>query len=299
MSQPLAVTALLLNATAWGLAWWPLRLLAEAGLHSLWATALVYLTATAGITFAFRRSLRSGLRDARGLWWLMIAAGLTNASFNWAVTLTEVARVALLFYLMPIWAALLARWLLKEPLTWSVGARIAVALTGAAVVFMDPHRTAGAGSWMADALAVIAGVTFAANTVLLRRFAGQSSGAVALAMFGGGALLPILVGLTLTLAGYAVPVPAAPGPWIGIVLATALAFVFGNLALQYGAARLPANTAALIMLTEVAVAAVSSALFAGEALTTRALVGGALIVVAAASSMLTPAREPPKDRAVV
>jgi drug/metabolite transporter (DMT)-like permease len=288
VNKPFAVTALLLNATTWGLAWWPIRLLTEAGLHSLWATALIYVTATAGIALAFRKTLRAGLRNARGLWWLVLASGLTNASFNWAVTLTDVARVALLFYLMPVWAALLARWLLNESLTWMVAVRICVALAGAAFVFLDPQRPPGASSWMADALAVTAGMTFAVNTVMLRKIAGQSRGAIALAMFGGGALLPIVVALLMTLAGHSLPIPAVAGPWIGLVLVTALAYVMGNLALQYGAARLPANTTSLIMLTEVGVAAFSGALIANEALSTRVLIGGVLIIVAAASSLLMP-----------
>jgi drug/metabolite transporter (DMT)-like permease len=290
MKRPLAVGALVLNATTWGLAWWPIRLLTEAGLHSLWATALIYSTATVGIALTFRKSLAAGLRNSRGLWWLVLASGLTNASFNWAVTLTDVARVALLFYLLPVWAALLARWLLKESLTAVVVARILVALAGAAFVFMDPHRSTGAGSWMADALAIAAGMTFAVNTVMLRKIAGQSRAAIALAMFGGGALLPIVMGLLLSAAGHPLPVPTGAGPWIGLVLATALAYVIGNLALQYGAARLPANTTSLIMLTEVAVAAVSGAVIAGESLSLRIAVGGLLIVAAAASSLLGPSR---------
>jgi drug/metabolite transporter (DMT)-like permease len=289
LSKPLAVGALLLNATTWGLAWWPIRQLTLAGLHPLWATALIFATATLGIALVFRGKLASGWRNSRGLWWLMLASGLTNASFNWAVTLTDVARVALLFYLMPVWAALLARWLLKEPLSWLVVARICAALGGAAFVFLDPNRPPGAGSWMADALAVAAGMTFAVNTVMLRKIAGQSRAATALAMFGGGALLPLAVALLLAVTGHALPPLPAPAPvWLALVLATALAFLAGNLALQYGAARLPANTAALIMLTEVFVAAVSGAVLAGEALSGRVLLGGVLIIAAAASSLLTP-----------
>lgn len=287
-SRPLAVGALMLNATTWGLAWWPIRLLTEAGLHSLWASGLIYLIATLGVAVTFRHQLLVGLRTSRGLWWLFLAAGMTNANFNWAVTLTDVARVALLFYLMPVWAALLARWLLKEPLTLMVAARIGVALAGAAFVFMDPHRSTGTGSWMADALAVAAGMTFAVNTVMLRKVAGQSRAGIALAMFGGGATLPILIGVMLSAAGYPMPMPAAAGPWIWLVLATALAYMLGNLALQYGAARLPANTTSLIMLTEVAVAAASGAIIAGESLSSRAAIGGFLIIAAAASSLLPP-----------
>lgn len=284
-----AVAALVFNATTWGLAWWPIRMLGEAGLHPLWATSLIYATATAGIALTFRRTLRAGLRNARGLGWLVLASGLTNASFNWAVTLADVARVALLFYLLPVWAALLARWLLKEPLTAAVVTRIGVALAGAAFVFAEPHRLAGPGSWLADLLAVVAGIAFAVNTVTLRRVAGQSRSAIALSMFGGAAVLPAVVAALLSATGTALPVPAGAGPWVWLVLATALAYMLGNLALQYGAARLPANTTALIMLTEVAVAALSGALIAGEDLSWRVLVGGALIVIAAASSLATPA----------
>ena len=51
------------------------------------------------------------------LWVLVLAAGTTNATFNWGVTIGDVVRVVLLFYLMPLWAVLLARLLLGEPLT--------------------------------------------------------------------------------------------------------------------------------------------------------------------------------------
>ena len=290
MSTALAVLALVLNATTWGLAWWPIRLLTEAGLHPLWATAMIYVTATAGLAVVMRRTLAGSLRSSRGLGWLVLASGLTNASFNWAVTLTDVARVALLFYLMPVWAALLARWLLKEQLTWLVVARIAMALAGAGFVFLDPLRAPGAGSWMADALAVVAGMAFAANTVLLRVFAGQSRTAIAVSMFSGAAMTPLAVGALLSVAGHPLPFPAGPGAWLLLVALTAAAYLFGNLALQYGAARLPANTTALIMLTEVGVAALSGALIAGEEVSTRVMVGGALIVVAAATSLVRPRR---------
>jgi drug/metabolite transporter (DMT)-like permease len=288
MSIALAVLALVFNAATWGLAWLPIRMLTEAGLHPLWATSMIYLTATGGLALMMRRRLGAGLRQSRGLWWLAAASGLTNASFNWAVTLTDVARVALLFYLMPVWAALLARWLLKERLTRLVIVRIVVALAGAGFVFFDPAPRPGAASFLADALAVTAGMAFAANTVLLRKVAGQSRAAIAVAMFSGAALTPLLVGLLLTGIGTTLAIPAAPGIWLVLVALTAAAYLLGNLALQYGAARLPANTTALIMLTEVVVAAASGALLAGEALSSRVLVGGLLIIAAAASSVLVP-----------
>src|SRR5690606_5464280 len=147
----------------------------------------------------------------------------------------------------------------------------------------------GTGSWLADALAVTAGAAFAVNTVTLRRVAGQSRSAIAFSMFVGAAVLPAGVALLLGAAGTTVPVPLAVGPWGFVVLGTGVAYVLGMLVLQYGAARLPANTTSLIMLTEVAVAAISGALIAGEVLSWRVIVGGTLIVIAAASSLVTPA----------
>ena len=253
MSSALAVLALVLNATTWGLAWWPIRLLTEAGLHPLWATAMIYVAATAGLVLVIRSRLAAGLRQSRGLWWLVLASGLTNASFNWAVTLTDVARVALLFYLMPVWAALLARWLLKEPLTWLVVVRICRRAGGRGVRVPGSARASRAhGSWMADALAVTAGMTFAVNTVMLRKVAGQSRAAIALAMFsGGGADADCWSACCCPSPVTRCRFRLRPGLWIGLVALTAAAYMLGNLALQYGAARLPANTTSLIMLTEV------------------------------------------------
>ncbi|MGE0800217.1 MAG: DMT family transporter [Lautropia sp.] len=291
----LAVTALLLNATIWGFAWWPIRSLAAAGLHTLWATALIFAIGTAGVLLLLRPSLGPGGLGDRRLWWFVLGSGVANGSFNWALTLADVARVALLFYLMPVWAALLARWLLGERLTGTVVGRIALALTGAAIVLVEPGREAARTSFGADLLAVLSGAAFAANTVLLRRFTGLTRGAISLAMFGGSAVMPALVALLLTAAGSAPPLPAAAGPWLLVALATAAAFLLGNLSLQYGAARLPANTTALIMLAELAVAALSAAWLAGEVLTGRVLLGGALIVAAVVWSLQRP-RHPPAGR---
>ncbi|MBX3638780.1 MAG: EamA family transporter, partial [Rubrivivax sp.] len=52
----------------------------------------------------------------------------------------------------------------------------------------------------------------------------------------------------------------------------------GNLALQYGAARLPANVTAVVMVSEVLFASVSAVLLGAGQLTPALALGGALIV---------------------
>ncbi|HEY6352945.1 MAG TPA: DMT family transporter [Burkholderiaceae bacterium] len=183
-----AVSALLFNAFTWGVSWWPLRQLQALGVHPLWATALTYGVVVAALVL-WRPSKGGELLRTRSLWVLMLASGFTNATFNWAVTIGDVVRVVLLFYLMPVWTVLLARWLLHEPLHGGAVLRALLAVAGALVVLWPPG-----GGWPlprapTDWLGLAGGLSFALNNVMLRREANRAAAARALAMFTGGALI--------------------------------------------------------------------------------------------------------------
>ncbi len=283
----LPALALTLNAFTWGVSWWPFRQLQDLGLHPLWATALIYLLAVVAIT-AWRPSAWRDLWRTRTLWLLVLAAGTTNATFNWAVTIGDVVRVVLLFYLMPLWAVLLARWLLHEPLTLPAGVRVAMALSGAAVVLWPAEGGLPVPSNLAEWLAVLGGFSFALNNVMLRREAHQPEAARALAMFLGGAAVSAVLALALSASG-GVPLPPPPAwGWVLGALLMGVAFLAGNIALQYGAARLPANVTAVVLISEVLFASVSAVLLGAGSVTWTLAVGGALIVGATLRSALGP-----------
>jgi drug/metabolite transporter (DMT)-like permease len=274
----LAALALTFNAFTWGVSWWPFRWLQERGLHALWATVLVYAVAVLLISLWQPRAW-SQLWRTPSLWWLVLAAGTTNAAFNTAVTIGDVVRVVLLFYLMPLWAVLLARVLLGERLTALAALRVGLALAGAAIVLWPAD---GSGWPMptstAEALALLGGFAFALNNVMLRREAHRPEGARALAMFAGGTLVSLVAALWLAGAG-AVAWPPAPAPgWVAGVLALAGVFLLGNLALQYGTARLPANATAVIMVSEVLFASASAVALGAGTMSWALGLGGSLIV---------------------
>jgi drug/metabolite transporter (DMT)-like permease len=272
-----AVAALLSNAGIWGLSWWPFRQLESQGLHPLWATALIYALAVAALS-VWRGSAWGELLRTPSLWWLVVASGTTNAAFNWGITAGDVVRVVLLFYLMPLWAALLARALLGEALTRGTLLRVLLALLGAVIVLWPPGGGLPLPGSLAEALGVLGGFSFALNNVLLRREAKQPAAARALAMFTGGAAVAAVVASALALGGQvAWPPPPAPGWVLGAGLLGA-AFLLSNAALQYGAARLPASVTAVVMVTEVVFAAGSAVLLGAGQLTPALLCGGALIV---------------------
>jgi drug/metabolite transporter (DMT)-like permease len=255
------------------------------GVHSLWATALVYLLVSIAIV-AWRPHAPLQALRTRSLWPLFLASGLSNACFNWAVTIGDVIRVVLLFYLMPVWAALLARAVLGEPLRGAAIARIALALAGAGVVLAPPDASWPVPQGLADWLAIAGGAGFALTNVMLRREAAQPEAARAFAMFAGGMAVAGALALELAASGTGgLPPPPAAG-WLAGILVLALMFGVGNLALQYGAARLSANTTSLVLLTEVVFAALSAVVIGGEAMPLRTLVGGAMIVSAAALAVL-------------
>ncbi len=279
--------ALVLNALVWGTSWWPFRQLHEqAGLHPLWTTTGVYLMAVLAIGGSRPAAWRE-LARTPALWLIVLASGTTNATFNWGVTVGDVVRVVLLFYLMPLWAVLLARLVLHEPLTRAALARVAMALAGAAIVLWPEGGASPQPLRLTDALGLAGGFSFALNNVMLRQQAHRPEAARALAMFLGGAL--VAGALALALGPARVPPPAMLTPaWLLFALVLGALFLLSNLSLQYGAARLPANATAVIMLTEVVFASASALALGAGTLSPALALGGALIVGAAALAAWRP-----------
>ncbi len=298
----LAVLALALNALVWGLSWWPLRQLDADGLHPLWATAAVFLLATLVLT-VIRPSGWLQFKTHPQLGWLMLASGLTNVGFNWAVTTGDVVRVVLLFYLMPTWSLLLAWWLLNERPTRGAVARLALALFGVLLVLKTPESAWPVPQDLADVLALFAGFCFALTNIWLLRLQHTSESARMVAMFGGGALMAIACAMLATVTGV-IPtlanMPTEPSivsaavTWLGdasvvplvttwapYVLGLSTAFLVSNFTLQYGAARLSAHATAMVMMSEVVFASVSSVALGVSTLTWRIALGGGMIVFAA------------------
>jgi drug/metabolite transporter (DMT)-like permease len=298
-----AALALAFNALVWGLSWWPFRQLQDAGWHPLVSTAIIYGGCALAV-IAWRPSTLRELARTPALAVLMLASGLTNAAFNWAVTVGDVVRVVLLFYLMPIWAVLLARGLLGEPITPQALMRVALAVAGAAIVLqagstpslpaspaslaLAPHASQASvvPPGLVDALAVAGGFAFALNNVMLRRLAWCSAPSRTLAMFVGGAVVASAVA-TLVRGWPSLPVSTSPAELapsatsLGLIGLLAAAFLLANVALQYGASRLTAQATAVIMLLEVVFAGVSALLLGASTADVRLWLGGALILGAA------------------
>ena len=275
------VMGLLLNAFVWGLSWWPLREMQALGLHPLWSSGLIFGLALVVLSF-WKPTAWQQLLNTPALWTLMIAAGLTNVGFNWAVATGDVVRVVLLFYVMPAWSIPIAWWVLGERPTRGALWRLALALVGVALVLKTPETPWPWPESASDYLALMGGASFAWTNALLRRHHDTPSGARMIAMFAGGTALSL--GLAVVWVGLGHTTLPPDLSWWPYALGLGLTFLASNLALQYGAARLSAHTTALVMLSEVVFAALSSVALGVSELSARTLMGGGLIVLAAALS---------------
>ena len=285
----LAAGALVINSFVWGVSWWPLRELQAVGMHPLWTTSVVYFVVFVGLLAFYRGSLKGFIAHPQ-LWLLAFASGMTNVGFNWAVTVGDVVRVVLLFYLMPAWSVLVAWALLGEKPTVASLLRLGLAMAGVLIVLKAPDAVWPVPQGLPDWLAIMGGFSFALTNAMLSKLSHAPTGSRMLAMFAGGAAMAAGAAL-IGMAQHVVPAPSLQGMTPLLIIGLSLAFLISNAALQYGAARLAATTTALVMLTEILFASGSAALLGAAAFSPRTWLGGGLIVLAALMAALSPSTD--------
>ncbi len=273
-SLPILVSALL-----WGTVWIPLRALRADGPDAPVLTAVGFLLPLLVLApLAVRRWPQ--LRSAGAA---LPAAGfglaLSIALYSEGLVRGSVARVVLLFYLMPVWTTLFARVHLEQPITQRRLVAIGIGLAGLGVIY-GPGLTASAASVVADGMGLFAGIIWAATMVFFLPRAGQTSLDRVLAQFAFLGPVYLLVsafpGASASAAASADPLGlSAALPWL---LAFSLVWMLPVVWLTiYGASRLEPGRAAVLFMLEIAVALGSAALVAGEPFGGREALGALLI----------------------
>ena len=213
-----------------------------------------------GVARAFRVTGIAGLGFA-------VALAVASGAFIVALNHTSVANVLFILAIAPVLAALLARFLLGEPITPRTAVALAVALAGVVLMIGAP----GGGDLLGDAMALLASLGFAVGIVISRYRRDVS---MAPATF---------VAQLLLLAAF---LPFADLGTVGgddlvtLVLLGAGQIGVGLAFLTLGARLIPAAQVALISLLEVVLGPLWVWIAIGEAPTGATLIGGAVIVAA-------------------
>lgn len=269
------VLSLLFAATFWGIVWYPLRRLEEAGLTGPWQMVVSYSAAFATLALLSWPGLR-GMSAHKGKLLLMaLAAGWTNLGFVLAMLEGTVARVLILFYLSPLWTVLLGHFFLREPLTRLTVITLCMGLAGALLMLWEPGVSFAAIGWR-DLMAVTAGFAFAVTNVLTRALAELGTRQKTLVSWAGVVLLSLAVVLF-----QGQPLPQVSWQaWAGSIGLGMLGFLSATLAVIYGVSRMPVQRSAVILLVEILVGALSAWWLAGESLSLREWLGGGMIMLA-------------------
>jgi drug/metabolite transporter (DMT)-like permease len=263
------------GATVWGLIWYPYRLIEAAGISGALATALTYAVALVLGLLLFPGKLR-GVRVDGWLVAIALSAAGCNLGYVLGTLHGEVMRVLLLFYLAPLWTVLLARLLLGERLTRAGAVLVGLSLAGAAIMLWRPELGAPWPTKAAEWIGLAAGFLFALSNVLIRRAHHYSIELKSMAVFVG----VVVVGLGYVALSEPMKVPDVGAEIWTLMAAIGVVLLVINLVVQYGLTRITAGRAVVILLSELVVAALASWWLAGEAMSLREWLGGALIVAA-------------------
>ncbi len=271
----LATVFLLYSATFWGLVWYPLRLLDEAGLSGPWQMLVAYGGAFLVLALARWPGL-NGMRGQGGLLILMaLAAGWTNVGFVLAMLDGSVARALILFYLSPLWTVLLGHFLLGEKLHRATLLALPLGLFGAGLMLWSPDILETGLSW-GDMAAMTAGMAFALANVITRALHHLGTRQKTLVSWAGVVVVSLLL---LALQGGDIPRVSVLA-WGANLLLGVGGFLLTTLAVIYGVSHMPVQRSSVILLLEILVGALSAWLLAGENMNLREWMGGLLIVLA-------------------
>ena len=161
--------ALFLSAAAWGLYWYPLRAIENAGLSGSWSVvffnACPLIVLLPWLLFHSRKLL--GIAGPTLLAAIMI--GMAFTLYANGLVETTIVRATMLFYLTPVWSTLIGVIWLSEPLTKTRIIAIGVAFLGLFLLLSDgesPEYPLNIG----DLYSFLSGIFWAIGVATLNRW---------------------------------------------------------------------------------------------------------------------------------
>lgn len=277
--RPLACLMIILAVTIWGGSY-PVTKYALAFLPPFFLAFLRYALAACIFAPLLRKRLRIDRADVP----LILLCGLTGSLFfvsfmNIGMGLTTGVSGSLLSGTPPLITALLAFYLLGEPLRPRKGAGLVIGFGGVLCVAGAPYfHSLGSASMMKGNIIILAAqVSWALYTTLARKAARRYPGEVVAAwtmIVGASCLCPLALAESLRRPGYNFSGGCVLAILYLVLLNTALAYYFWNRALRV----VRASTAASFQYLQPVSGALISISFLGEGFH-LSLVAGAVLIV--------------------
>ncbi len=277
---------LFLAVGSWGLYWIPQRALEGAGMTGGWGTIAQYLISIGLLApFAAWRA-RKGRQTGPDLPLAGLLMGGGIVCYANSFLLTDVMRVLVLFYLVPVWATIIEVGFLRHSPGW----RRAISLTASLIgVWIVIGRDVGiplpqnAGDW----LAVLGGAMYAGGAVRIQVARIDGVFPIVFSFFVYGGIFAVIVSFFLT--AELGPIPAG-GSWAMLapwLILLCVVFVIPTTALIcWSPTQIGAGLSSIILMSELIFGTVSSAIWADEVFGWQEITGCTLIVSAAVIEVL-------------
>ena len=275
--------ACLYAGAVWGLFWIPLRALEDAGLHGLWITVVYFLVPTIGllpVTLWRWRHVRAG---GIQLQLTALISGGALLLYTTSIVYTDVVRAILLFYLVPVWATILARIYLGDKITGIRIIAMVLAIFGMLTIFglgAQFPMPQNIGDW----LGLAAGFVWAIAMVRIRQAEDHSAIELTVGFFQWSLVFSALAAVLLA-PGYIPSVAEVSSALPQLLVFMLLLVLPGTYASLWGPKFLSPGVVGLLFMTEIVVGAVSVAFLAGEPFGLREVTG---IILIAGASLLEP-----------
>ena len=270
-----AMLIVFLASALWGILWMPMRYTESFGLSGLWVVTMFHLLPACAICPFV---MRADIADRQHWFVTALAGGLMGVGFvlyGLGLVVASVTKTTVLFYLTPVWATLFAYVLLSERFGFGRWLAIVGGVTGCLLVMRVNPLAFGYDN--ADLLGLIAGMAWAAGSVVIRRYPKADFLHITFMQYLIGGLL---AGGAAIVMGDAIPVISDVLAALPIAFLTSAVVFLPSVLLIFRIMQyLSPGIVGILMLSEVLVAALSSWVFLHEFLTLWQW-GGVLAILA-------------------
>ena len=276
MNTRLPVIVLFISSIGWGFTWLPIKMLSNMGLDGLHLIFIAFISGSVVLTPWLCKQYTEWKNYLGFMMMIAIAGGIANVCFQAAIYHGDVVRVMILFYMLPVWSVLGGRIFLNERIDGIRVVAVGLCLSGAFVILDVWHISWQGITWI-DGLALGAGMGLAATNILFRFTQVIPVMSKVAATFYGCTLM---IGMSLMVFSTAATLPD------NSVITSAMAYgalwlTLITIGTQWAVTQMEAGRSATIIVMELVVAVISSALIVGSELTSYEIIGCLMVLVAA------------------
>ena len=278
--------AVFITSGLWGLYWIPQRALEKGGLTGGWGTVSQYaiplIVLTPWMIWKFLKGKSTGLHLP--MIGLFFGGGI--ACYANSFLLTDVMRVFILFYLMPVWTTIFEFIIFKQKPKWQRGVSLFLALLGLWIVFGKDGNLpfpVNVGDW----LALLGGFLCAIGAIKLEEAKSEDITSLMYSFFFYGLLVTVFTSLIFSDSFGAFPEFASLVSMLPFLLILSLVFFIpSNIIILWSPSKIGAGLFSILVLSEIIFGTISAALLANEPFGWRETVGGLLMLIAGFSEII-------------